>query len=81
MSLCDHRLPIPDDGFGSALLVTADGAVDTSMDPNKQELITASLHYCEIVAALGETIRDGVCGVCCASVPSAKDAVQELCSL
>lgn len=47
---------MPDDGFGSALLVTADGAVDTSMDPNKQELITASLHYCEIVAALGEAL-------------------------
>ncbi|GLC36263.1 cap2 mRNA methylation [Pleodorina starrii] len=36
-----------------ALMVTADGAVDTSMDPNRQEMITASLHYCEVVAALG----------------------------
>ncbi|GIL48149.1 hypothetical protein Vafri_4842 [Volvox africanus] len=38
---------------GGALMVTADGAVDTSMDPNRQEMITASLHYCEVVAALG----------------------------
>ncbi|GLI69497.1 hypothetical protein VaNZ11_014131 [Volvox africanus] len=38
---------------GGALMVTADGAVDTSMDPNRQEIITASLHYCEVVAALG----------------------------
>lgn len=36
-----------------ALLVTADGAVDTSMDPNRQEEICAGLHFCEIVAAIG----------------------------
>ncbi len=38
---------------GGAILVTADGAVDTSMDPNRQEEITAALHFCEIVAAIG----------------------------
>jgi cap2 methyltransferase len=36
-----------------AMLVTADGAVDTSMDPNRQEEICAGLHFCEIVAAVG----------------------------
>lgn len=36
-----------------AALVTADGAVDTTLDPNNQELLTASIHYCELVAALG----------------------------
>ncbi len=35
------------------MLVTADGAVDTSMDPNRQEEITAGLHLCEILAAAG----------------------------
>eukprot|EP00873_Tetraselmis_striata_P004150 jgi/Tetstr1/424414/TSEL_014972.t1 len=36
-----------------AALVTADGAVDTTLDPNNQEALTASIHYCELVAALG----------------------------
>jgi cap2 methyltransferase len=36
-----------------AMLVTADGAVDTSMDPNRQEEICAGLHFCEIIAAMG----------------------------
>ncbi|GAX78270.1 hypothetical protein CEUSTIGMA_g5712.t1 [Chlamydomonas eustigma] len=40
-------------GNMGAMLVTADGAVDTSMDPNRQEEITAGLHLCEIVAAVG----------------------------
>lgn len=42
-----------------AIMVTADGSVDTSMDPNRQETITASLHYCELVAALGMLARGG----------------------
>lgn len=42
-----------------AIMVTADGAVDTSMDPNRQETITASLHYCELVAALGMLAKGG----------------------
>jgi 23S rRNA U2552 (ribose-2'-O)-methylase RlmE/FtsJ len=45
-------------GCEKALLVTADGAVDASMDPNNQEAITASLHYCELVAAFG-VLADG----------------------
>jgi cap2 methyltransferase len=34
-------------------LVTADGGIDTSANPGEQELLTAQLHYCEAVAALG----------------------------
>ncbi len=40
-------------------MVTADGAVDTSTDPNRQEALTAALHYCEVVAALGALARGG----------------------
>lgn len=36
-----------------AALVTADGAIDTSMNPSQQEAINASLHFAEVVAALG----------------------------
>jgi cap2 methyltransferase len=38
---------------GGADLVTADGSVDCSLDPNKQEATVEWLHMCEVVAALG----------------------------
>ena len=34
-----------------AAMVTADGAFDTSVNPNAQEMLTASLHYCEVRGA------------------------------
>ncbi|KAG2428583.1 hypothetical protein HYH02_014285 [Chlamydomonas schloesseri] len=40
-------------GVPGAMLVTADGAIDTSMVPAAQELVNASLHFTEVVAALG----------------------------
>lgn len=46
-------------GCDKAMLVTADGAVESSMDPNNQESITASLHYCELVAAFGVLAEHG----------------------
>ena len=36
----------------AAHIVTADGSVDCSTDPNEQENTVAHLHYCEAVAAL-----------------------------
>jgi hypothetical protein len=36
-----------------ALLVTADGSIDCQENPNEQEAATASLHYAELIAALG----------------------------
>lgn len=35
------------------ILVTADGAIDSSAAPNEQEQATAALHMCEMVAAVG----------------------------
>ena len=35
------------------VLVTADGAIDSSANPNEQEEATAALHMCEMVTALG----------------------------
>lgn len=35
------------------MLVTADGAIDSSAAPNEQEQATAALHMCEMVAAVG----------------------------
>ena len=34
-------------------MVTGDGAIDTQEHPNEQEALTASLHFAELVAALG----------------------------
>ena len=34
-------------------LVTADGAIDSSANPNEQEHATAALHMCEMVTAVG----------------------------
>ena len=48
-----HRSFLPVPSQPGALLVTADGAVDCSMDPNRQEAICADLHLCEIIAAVG----------------------------
>jgi len=39
--------------MGPVMLVTADGSVDSSHDPNNQEEVTAQLHFCEAVAAVG----------------------------
>eukprot|EP00039_Didymoeca_costata_P006145 m.87788 g.87788 ORF g.87788 m.87788 type:complete len:1026 (-) comp13129_c2_seq6:2002-5079(-) len=36
----------------NADIVTADGSIDCSVDPNEQENIVAHLHYCEMVAAI-----------------------------
>ena len=38
---------------GGADLVTADGSVDCSKNPNEQESTVAWLHMCEVVAAIG----------------------------
>jgi cap2 methyltransferase len=46
-------------GVEGALLVTADGGVDTSMDPIRQEEISTPLHYSELVAALGVLMPGG----------------------
>lgn len=40
-------------GQDGAHVATGDGAIDTQSDPNEQEMINATLHYCELVAALG----------------------------
>ena len=39
--------------MGPVLLVTADGSIDCSGSPNDQEDVTAQLHFCEAVAAVG----------------------------
>lgn len=44
---------------GEAFLVTSDGSVDCSFDPNRQEIICASLHYCEAVTAFGLLKKGG----------------------
>jgi cap2 methyltransferase len=40
-------------------LVTADGGVDASLNPNGQESDGAQLHFCEMVAALGLLRENG----------------------
>ena len=40
-------------GCAGATLVTADGAIDTQENPNRQEDLTASLHFAELISALG----------------------------
>ncbi|CAF2095478.1 unnamed protein product [Rotaria magnacalcarata] len=40
-------------------LVTGDGSVDTSADPNEQESIVSELHYAEAISALGALAKDG----------------------
>jgi hypothetical protein len=40
-------------------LVTGDGSVDTSSDPNEQESIVSELHYAEAICALGALARGG----------------------
>ncbi|CAF3614310.1 unnamed protein product [Rotaria socialis] len=40
-------------------LVTGDGSVDTSADPNEQESIVSELHYAEAVCALGALATGG----------------------
>ena len=40
-------------GVPGAFLVTADGSIDTAEHPNEQEALTASLHFAELIAALG----------------------------
>jgi len=40
-------------------LVTGDGSVDTSGDPNEQESIVSELHYAEAICALGALAKNG----------------------
>ena len=40
-------------GVAGATFVTGDGSIDTQEHPNEQEALTASLHFAELVAALG----------------------------
>lgn len=40
-------------------MVTSDGSIDCNFDPNRQESITAHLHYCETVCALGLLAEGG----------------------
>ncbi|CAF3006173.1 unnamed protein product [Rotaria sp. Silwood2] len=40
-------------------LVTGDGSVDTSADPNEQESIVSELHYAEAICALGALAKNG----------------------
>lgn len=48
--MCQQQQP----GLSSRImLVTADGAIDSSANPNEQEEATAALHMCEMVAAVG----------------------------
>lgn len=47
------KLAFDDQGVPGAVLVTADGSIDCQEDPNEQEAATASLHFAELVAALG----------------------------
>eukprot|EP00892_Ulva_mutabilis_P007493 jgi/Ulvmu1/5115/UM021_0132.1 len=47
------KLAFEDQGVPGAVLVTADGSIDCQEDPNEQEAATASLHFAELVAALG----------------------------
>ena len=43
----------------SVHLVTVDGSVDTSGDPNEQESIVSELHYAEAICALGALAKGG----------------------
>jgi cap2 methyltransferase len=49
----DCRTWFEEQGVPGAALVTADGSIDCQEHPNEQEAMTASLHYAELVAALG----------------------------
>lgn len=50
----DHcRSAFDEHGVPGAVMVTADGSIDCQEDPNEQEAATASLHYAELIAALG----------------------------
>ena len=40
-------------------LVTADGSVDSSGDPNEQESLVSELHYAEAICALGALAKNG----------------------
>ncbi|CAF1273541.1 unnamed protein product [Adineta steineri] len=40
-------------------LVTGDGSVDTSGDPNEQESIVSELHYTEAICAMGALVKGG----------------------
>ena len=42
-----------------AHLVTSDGSIDCSTEPNEQEAVVAHLHFCETVAALQLLDRGG----------------------
>jgi 23S rRNA U2552 (ribose-2'-O)-methylase RlmE/FtsJ len=46
-------------GVPGAVLVTADGGIDTQEHPNEQEALTASLHYAELVTAFGLLAKGG----------------------
>lgn len=39
--------------IGKVMLVTGDGSISCSHNPNEQEAIVAQLHYCEAVAGIG----------------------------
>ena len=41
------------DTMGQVFLVTADGGIDCAGSPNEQEEVSAQLHYCEAVTAIG----------------------------
>eukprot|EP00742_Colponemidia_sp_Colp-10_P005154 GILJ01005504.1.p1 GENE.GILJ01005504.1~~GILJ01005504.1.p1 ORF type:complete len:917 (-),score=93.02 GILJ01005504.1:89-2839(-) len=45
--------------FDKVLLVTADGSVDCSTNPNEQESVVAALHYAELIAGLGILAKGG----------------------
>ncbi|CAF4611423.1 unnamed protein product [Rotaria sp. Silwood1] len=40
-------------------LITGDGSIDTSADPNEQESIVSELHYAEAICALGALAKNG----------------------
>jgi 23S rRNA U2552 (ribose-2'-O)-methylase RlmE/FtsJ len=42
-----------EDGCAPCALVTGDGSIDCNDNPGEQEAVTAQLHYCELIAALG----------------------------
>lgn len=55
----DCRVWFESQGLAGAVLVTADGSIDCQEHPNEQEAMTASLHFAELVAALGLLARGG----------------------
>ncbi len=44
------------DELGEIALITGDGSIDCNDNPAEQEAMTAQLHFCELVCALGTCV-------------------------